>query len=221
MLIFQNNFDIIFVPQGSEYRAVTQGIRKNKNPTSVIPIPMGYPTSKLFLQQWLECCSNLPRQVLLIGLAGSLSPQYQIGEIVVYQRCGNLENNQVRWRDCDVSLRENVNLVQGWTSDRIICTTLEKQHLFQNYGVKVVDMEGFAVLEVLQPMGIKVSILRVISDDVHHNLPNLEGTINPNGQLQPIPLAIKMLQQPIASLRLIQGSLKGLKVLEQIAQKIG
>lgn len=215
MTLFQNNFDLIFVPQGSEYRAVCQ---VSKIP--VVSIPMGYTASKLFLQQWLKSCAKRPRQVLLMGLAGSSSPLYQSGEIVVYQQCGNLENNQVRWRDCDLSVAENVNLVRGWTSDRIICSTLEKQHLYKTYNAEVVDMEGFAVLEVLQPMGIKVTILRVISDDAQHNLPNLEGTINTNGQLQPIPLAIKMLQQPTASLGLIQGSLKGLKVLKHVAGEI-
>jgi nucleoside phosphorylase len=219
----KNNFDLIFVPQGSEYRAVCRGIKNGK--IFIVSIPMGYQASSLYFQQWLQSpvfLAKLPRQVLLMGLAGSSSPEYSVGKIVLYQQCGKLlGNNQVTWRNCELSILEKVSLVKGWTSDRIICSTIEKQHLYQKYGVEVVDMEGFAILEALQPMGIEVTILRVISDDAQHNLPNLEGTISLDGKLQPIPLAVKMLQQPFASLRLIQGSLAGLKVLEQVAREIG
>ncbi|PSF35684.1 phosphorylase [Aphanothece hegewaldii CCALA 016] len=224
MTLCQNKFDIIFVPQGSEYRAVCRVIRKQNSDISIVSIPMGYRASSLYFQQWLQSSNFMakpPRQVILMGLAGSLSPQYRVGQIVLYQQCGKLENNQVTWRDCNyLPVLEKANLVKGWTSDRIICSTIEKQHLYQTYGVEVVDMEGFSILEALQPMGINVAILRVISDDAQHNLPNLEGTISLDGQLQPIPLAVKMLQQPIASLKLIQGSLVGLKVLEQVAREI-
>lgn len=224
MMNLRNNFDFIFVPQGSEYRAVCRAIRTNNLATPIVSIPMGYKASRLYFQQWLQSpifLTLLPRQVLLMGLAGSLSPQYRVGQIVLYQQCGKiLENNQVTWRNCELSVLGKVGFVKGWTSDRIICSTIEKQHLYQTYGVEVVDMEGFAILEALQPIGIKVTILRVISDDAQYNLPNLEGTISLDGKLQPIPLAVKMLQQPLPSLRLIQGSLKGLKVLEQVASEI-
>jgi hypothetical protein len=213
--------DAIFVPQGSEYQAVCRGIREKRQSPSILPIPMGYPAASLYFQRWLSSLTDLPRQVLLMGLAGSLSPDHRVGQMVVYRQCGKLtEANQVVWRDCVGLTLNPIDSVKGWTSDRIICSVTEKQHLHQTYGATAVDMEGFAMLETLQPQGIKVAILRVISDDVRHNLPNLAGAIGPDGQLQPFPLAVKMLQDPLASLRLIRGSLKGLKVLEQVAKAI-
>jgi hypothetical protein len=71
-------------------------------------------------------------------------------------------------------------------------------------------MEGFAVLEVFK----EVAMVRVISDDSHHNLPNIASAISPDGALLPLPLAMGMIRQPIAASRLILGSLRGLRVLE-------
>jgi len=77
-------------------------------------------------------------------------------------------------------------------------------------------MEGIAVLELLQQAGIKVAMLRVVSDDATHDLPDLGATINSQGQIQPISLALTFLRQPLGAARLIQGALRGLKVLQEV-----
>jgi hypothetical protein len=48
-------------------------------------------------------------------------------------------------------------------------------------------------------------MLRVVSDDSKHDIPNLTSAINSDGSLQPLPLAITMIRQPIAATRLIRG----------------
>jgi hypothetical protein len=111
-------------------------------------------------------------------------------------------------------LKEKAYLVKGLTSDRLIHSASEKQHLGQLYNAEVVDMEGIATLAFFQKAGIAVAIVRVISDDIHHDLPNLASAISPDGALLPLPLALGMMRQPVAAIRLIQGSLHGLKVLQ-------
>jgi hypothetical protein len=100
-------------------------------------------------------------------------------------------------------------VTQAPRRNRIIVSAEQKRHLGQLYDTQVVDMEGFAALEVLTRAGLAVAIVRVISDNSHHNLPNLTSALTPDGSLQPLPLAIAMIQQPIAATHLIWGLCRG------------
>lgn len=160
-----------------------------------------------------------------MGLCGSLTPRYSVGDIVLYQSCvygSNAATAQLRPCDPELTvtlyhrLKERAIVVKALTSDRLIYSAVEKRHLGQLYGAEVVDMEGFAALEVLSRAGVAVAMIRVISDDCHHNLPDLSSALSPEGSLQSLPLAIGLIRQPIAAARLIRGALRGLQVLQEI-----
>ncbi len=210
--------DRILVARGAEYQAVCRGLNRMVGiKPSIVAIPVGTKPLVRFLQQ-LPLTSE--SRVLVMGLCGSLLPRYQVGEIVLYQDCLD-DSDTTLVQPCDRSLTALLekhlpkkSLVRGLTSDRVICSALEKQKL-SLLGADVVDMEGFAALEILTQAGIPVAMLRVISDDCHHNLPDLTAAFNADGILQPLPLAVAMLKQPLAAVRLIRGSLQGLKVLQQ------
>ena len=51
-------------------------------------------------------------------------------------------------------------------------------------------------------------------------IPNLNRAIDPDGNLRTLPMAIAFLQQPLAAIRLIRGSLTGLKTLQQVTFKL-
>lgn len=219
----------ILVPQGAEYQAVCRGLNHINSPKPVVlPIPIGCKALTNHLEKLQHAGHFLkdpPQNVLLMGLGGSLSSQYSVGDVVVYQECVDETNSS---QSCDGELtvlihnklKDNAYLVRGLTSDRIIYSASEKQHLGQLYNAGVVDMEGFAALEVLNKIGIAVGMVRVISDDIHHELPNLASAISPDGALMPLPLALGMIRQPIAATRLIWGSLHGLRVLEKVTTKL-
>jgi nucleoside phosphorylase len=190
-------------------------------------IPMGIEPLKSYWQGWEQTTDFLnkpPSRVLLMGLAGSLSPRYQVGDVVIYQGCYYSSNSsQLSWQECDRDLTgllqarlKGASLVRGLTSDRLIWLAEEKRHLGQLYQADVVDMEGLAVLEFLQSQGIAVGIIRVISDDSEQDLPNLNYAFSSDGSWQPFSLGIKMLESPLAAVRLIRGSLAGLKVLQKV-----
>ncbi len=192
----------ILVPQGAEYQAVCRGLNqvRGSKPT-VVAIPMGVQPLRQYLQQWV---GDRPTNVLLMGLCGSLSPKYGVGDLVLYQSCIYEGNSQ----ECHTQIPyppNNVRLVKGLTSDRLIWSAAEKRHLGR--GVDVVDMEGFAALEFFLPQGVPTAMLRVVSDDEHHDIPDLTPAFNSDGSLQ-----------PLAATRLIRGSLVGLKVLEQVTK---
>ncbi|NEP14031.1 MAG: phosphorylase [Symploca sp. SIO2C1] len=236
----------ILVPQGAEYQAVCRGLSKTGSPQpQVLPIPIGYQPVTHYLEKWQKSeqfLTDTRPQVLLMGLAGSLSPQYNIGDIVLYQNSiwvSNQSEPSLPGSDRKLQLnsqtlpsaistdstlttlvhhhlQEKTYLVKGLTSDRLIWSSLEKQQLSQLYQAGVVDMEGYAVLKVLNSKEVAVAMLRVISDDCYYDLPDLNCAFSPDGALKALPLAIGMIRQPLAATRLIRGSLKGLRVLQEV-----
>ncbi len=202
---------VILVPQGAEYQAVCRGIQSQVNPPEVIAIPAGGSVTP-----------NLDRvsdagEILVMGLCGSLSPEFEVGRVALYRACIDFAG-QVK--DCDRALTQRlqtqlqVSPVLGLTSDRVICSAIEKRDLGETYCAEVVDMEGFAILSQRS-----VAMLRVVSDDLRGDLPNLSNVIS-NGKVQPMPLAKAMMQKPIAASRLIRGSLTGLRKLRQLAAEL-
>lgn len=221
---------LICVPQGPEYKSVCQGLRRAVTPPPLLPIPVGPGPLTRYLKELQRTgnisCDQQP-QILFMGLCGSLTPDYAVGDIVLYQNCVYGTNSTAKLLPCDLALTTQLDhrlrgipQVRALTSDRLVCSITEKHRLAQEYDAEVVDMEGFAALEVLKPTGIAVAMLRVVSDNCDHDLPDLNAAFSPDGVLQSLPLAIGLLRQPLAATRLIRGSLKGLQVLRDIATRL-
>ncbi|VXD22688.1 Nucleoside phosphorylase [Planktothrix serta PCC 8927] len=231
--------NFILVPQGQEYQAVIRGLQPiQSSKIEVLPIPIGGKYLSVYLKEWLESeavKSQSFLQVLVLGLCGSLSPKLQVGDIVVYQNClplisqNSIQNSPDKNSviPCDFNLTLALHhrlipsyLVWGLTTERVIITADEKQKLGQLYPVQVVDMEGIILLEILTQAGIKVAIVRVVSDDYDQNLPDLTPAISCDGKLQTIPLLKIMLKHPFKALKLIRSALKSLQILQQITGKL-
>lgn len=218
----------ILVCQGTEYQAVCRGLSRIISSTpSVIPIPMAGEAVYTYLQksQALKNILNHPQpRVLVMGLCGSLQSQYKVGDVVVYADCIYQENTgDTLVYKCDATLTgclqqclPQAAVVKALTSDRMIWLSKEKRQLGQMLAADVVDMEGYDVLKFFNSTGVTVGMVRVVSDGCDRNLPNLNSTLNSDGSLQPLSLAVAMLKQPIAATRLIRGALQGLKVLEEV-----
>ena len=223
--------DVIIVPQGAEYQAVKKGLKNLKiQPPLIMAIPIGVQQIEETLEKQKFWQARL-KNVLMMGLCGSLSSQHSVGDAVLYQDCYSNQKSENIATDGELNqfigtkldrkkAKSSISLVSGFTSDRVISTIREKQQLADTYTATVVDMESFAYLQLLQQKNIAVSIIRIVSDDLQQDLPNLEGTIGDRGQIKPLAMTTAMLQQPIASLRLIRSSLQGLQKLEQITTDI-
>ncbi|MCM0591150.1 MAG: 5'-methylthioadenosine/S-adenosylhomocysteine nucleosidase family protein [Gloeotrichia echinulata DVL01] len=215
---------IILVPQGAEYQAVCRGLsRVSGSKPTVIAIPVGIKSLTTYLHK-LQAQGQFPHhpqmKVLLMGLCGSLTPMHTVGDIVLYQDCVY----QGKQQECDRTftaeihshLNSPVTLVKSLTSDRLVWSAAEKRRLGEKFAADVVDMEGFAALEFFNALAVSVAMLRVVSDDCHHDIPDLTSAISADGSLKPFPLAWELLRQPVGATRLIRGSLRGLKVLEKV-----
>jgi hypothetical protein len=225
--------DAILVPKGAEYRAVCKGLsRVNSLTPPVFAIPMGMLGLSGYLEDWYETgfFSGYPQpRVLLMGLCGSLLPKYNVGDVVLYHSCAySLDEGNLAVLGCDVGLTGmlekklsgRVCTGVGYSSNRMISEAGEKRGLGEVYGVDVVDMEGFEVNQVLSRLGVAVGMVRVVSDDTRHDIPDLTGVLNSEGSLVALPLAIALLRQPIAASRLIWGGIKGLQVLEDVTTSL-
>ena len=202
-------FQVIIVPSGREYQAVCKGLPKGDSPR-VVPVPLGKGS-----KEYLKTINIKEESILVMGVAGSLSPRLDVGDIVSYTSCCfcQLIKNQLT---CTPYLNEKIKQVEGLTSERVICTASEKKRLSQY--AQVVDMESYYILEKYQDKS--VSVLRVISDNYQQNIPEVNQAINEKGELNPYQLAIALIKQPLEAAHLIYGSLKALQRLELITREI-
>ncbi len=223
---------LVLVPQGAEFQAVQRGLRRAPcDQLHLVAIPIGGPPVTRFLMQFWAARDRDYHAVMVMGLCGSLDLELSVGDAVVYQSCQALAQpgdqsgdqsggHQPIW-PCQVSLMANIKLVAGLTTDRVIWRATEKQALQRSTDCQVVDMEGTAIRQFFQPFDLPVIMLRVVSDDLAGDLPDLTGTIDRDGNLQPLPLALKLFQQPQAAWRLIRGSMRGLNRLTALATNLG
>jgi nucleoside phosphorylase len=223
------SINTIVVPQGAEYQAVCRGLAKAKvkHRIQVIAIPLGVKQMSQVLADYAAIISN-STNVLMLGLCGSLSDAYAVGDSVVVKSCVDFDRHLI---DLDAKLTAaiqrklskssiEIDLVAALTSDRIITQAQAKGMLAQKYAASIVEMEGSSFVRALTNQGKSVAMVRVISDDLRGDIPDLNQAIDSQGNLQTFPLAIALIKQPIAAIRLIRGSLTGLKVLEAITAKL-
>ncbi|NJL02710.1 MAG: phosphorylase [Spirulinaceae cyanobacterium SM2_1_0] len=209
--------DAILVPRGAEYQAVARGWRRAKlaAKVSLLAIPAG----RLPVQQFLATAAIAPTtKVLLMGLGGALQPAWSVGGLALYRDCRVLPQPGATYVADAEMLAElqailTVPAIAGLTSDRLVARASEKQALGQQSQAALVDMESAPVLAYFQ----RAAVLRVVSDDCRHDVPDLTAAFDATGKLRSLPLAQGLLQHPRAAARLIGGSLVGLRALAQAA----
>ncbi|MGF1523831.1 MAG: hypothetical protein ACFBSF_16055 [Leptolyngbyaceae cyanobacterium] len=213
---------VILVPAGAESRAVKRALKKVPEPPQVIEIPAGPQAVKRFLQTWDKSEVLQSGGILLMGLGGNLTPDYEVGDGVLVERIFEAGSSQAYACDraliTQLSKQLGIPVGVGVTCDRVITTAVAKRKLHDRYGADVVDMEAAALLKELPDC--KIAILRVISDDCHHDLPDISSAIGSDGSIRLVPIILSFLKRPFAALRLIRGSLEGLKMLKELTSKI-
>ncbi|EAM50253.1 hypothetical protein CwatDRAFT_2760 [Crocosphaera watsonii WH 8501] len=225
------NFDTVLVPQGMEYKTVCDGMGKNSAKLDIIAIPAGIQPLTTFLQQWQQSpnfVNKVPQGLIMMGLGGSLSLNYSVGDVILYKKCGLMDYSQENKGSCNQFLTErlfkqlgNKTIIgEGISSDRIICSAEEKLLLGKKYQADVVDMEGYALLNWSEKLNIPVAMIRVISDGCQQDLPDLTGAFTEDGSLRPFIIARQMLTNPSNSIHLISSSLRSLQVLKEVSNKI-
>jgi hypothetical protein len=211
---------VILVPAGAEHQAVMRGLKGVAEAPPVVSVPAGPAAFCAFLKSWEDRSRFADREILLMGLGGSLSTQHSVGDAILLEAVWNDVGDEPQCFQSDRALthtlaqRLNTPIGTGATCDRIITTVAEKRRLGDRYQADVVDMESAVLLDAIPQA--KIALLRVISDDCSHDLPDISRAIGPDGSLRPKILARSFLKRPIAALNFISNSLQGLKTLEQV-----
>ncbi len=211
---------VILVPAGAEYSAVKRGLRGVQNKPELIAIPAGPQGVRQFLQDQTEQ-NWTDSNVLIMGLGGSLSLDYGVGDGVVIEKIWNgfeaaqtytCSSELTAWIEAALGL----DRVVGVTCDRVITQVKEKIELGDRYQASVVEMEGAIFAKALP----NCAIIRVISDSLQHELPNISQSISSDGSIRVGAIALSFLSRPIPAIRLIAGALKGLSTLTALTAKL-
>lgn len=107
-----------------------------------------------------------PDKVLLLGLAGGLSPELRVGDVVLH----GVELDKAY---PGTSLRRGIVI----SFDRLVAQAKEKAALWEKHGADCVDMETIPFGKFCQSADIPFAALKAISDDSRTNLPVNPGLL--------------------------------------------
>lgn len=215
----------ILVPAGQEYGAVRAALRSIGGGPPAIAIPAGPTALRRFLADPQVQDQLASRRILLMGLAGSLSVAHAVTDSLWLEATQKTFGGDNAVYACDPSLTQALcrrlpqpRLGTGITTDHIVTTVAGKQRLHHQYQADIVDMESAVLLEQLPTAAI--AVVRVISDDCHHALPDISQAIRPDGTLNAGMLARAFLRRPVAAARFIGGSLAALAALRRLTRQL-
>ncbi len=207
--------DAVFVPRGAEERAVRAGLRR-----SVAIYPIGIGSSSATAAAEAVSASGAPRRVLVTGLCGSLDARFRPGDVLLYASIEDTDGVPLATdSDLTAAIQRAVpgalSGIRALSVDHIVTRATEKRALAQHRGCHVIDMESLTLLARLHRAGSSVAVLRVVSDGVDDDLPDLNAVLDVAGHLDPKALARVCLFSPLATLRLTRGAFRALRALRR------
>lgn len=207
-------FDTIVVPRGAEARAVAKGwpaargrmVRVSAGAAAARGLPIGRPG----------------QAALVFGVCGALDPSLRVGDTVVYARV--IDGTETFELDPDLAAHcagvYGVAPVSAANVERVIGEVAAKAELRAATGASAIDMEAGALARSLHRDGVRVAMVRVVSDDARGALPDLANAYSPDGTLRPGELAFALLRAPVRGARFIAAALRALRALQRAAPRM-
>lgn len=139
--------------------------------------PVGSPSAATILE---ELVPGGARRVLILGYAGSLNPHFTLGNVVIVPQALSDEGTSrhyggTGWGEASTVLTQrlqqaNPTLPEGslWTTDTAYRETAGKIARFRAAGCDLVDMETSSYFHVGAHLGIAVTAVMVVSDELFH-----------------------------------------------------
>ncbi|KAF0248000.1 MAG: hypothetical protein FD167_2597 [bacterium] len=171
--------------------------------------------------------------VLITGLAGGLATKYKQGDLVIYNSCYFLGENQTQPNkvDCDQKLTnflsnslrlERITTLEGngLTFPKVVCQAQEKLSLAKKYNAVAVDMESYQILIAAKEKRLPATVLRVISDDAQGDLPDLNAAMNQNGDINNLKMIWQFAQHPVLAAKFLINLNKSISVLKTYLPKV-
>ena len=200
-----------------------QSIRKTAGPNELVLVisGMGPGNAKTKAEAALSP-GDKPDAVVVVGLCGGLTPSLAEGTIVAYTECLSSEPGKPPLR-CSKDVTDTMmtalmaakipcDWVVGITSSRIATTRDERLNL-ANSGAAVVDMETYPIVTVASNMGVPVVVLRVVSDSIDRELPDLNRALNDAGGLDGRKALKVALGSPLKTIKLLAANKRAMQRL--------
>lgn len=127
-----------------------------------------------------------PAICIVSGFAGSLKPQYKVGDVLT-ARCVQLlgKAKTIECSRCLVTAAVENQAIEAkmfLTASDVVSSSEEKQRL--SPFADAVDMESFAVLSAARERKISAAVVRVISDRFDEDMPvDIEATVDERGRV--------------------------------------
>jgi nucleoside phosphorylase len=163
-----------------------------------------------------------PDAVVVVGMCGSLTSAINESEVIVYTDCLSSGDNSSRV-GCTTSLFEHItallkskNIIcrsaAGISATRIATTKDEKLALAKS-GATVVDMESYEIVAAAIQARLPVAVIRVVSDSLERELPDLNVAIQENGEVNSLQLLRIFIGSPILTSKVFAASRRALRTL--------
>jgi adenosylhomocysteine nucleosidase len=213
--------ETIFVPRGAEERAVRTALGK----TAIRVVATGIGPRAATRAADLALAQARFGTALITGLCGALSPAFVVGDALVYREIRSPHGRPI---ELEPALAASLGrrLVRGQTgiravhSDRIVAHASDKHALGIHYDAEAVDMESYALADRLGQAGVAVGVVRVTSDAVSDDLPELDRALDGSGGMDSFALALAFARSPLAAARLIAHATKALAALRDTVRAI-
>ena len=204
-------FDLIVVPRGAEARAVERGWPAPR--PEIRQVAAGIAAGDGVID------GRLTPTVLVLGLCGAVDPVLRVGDAVVYARIcdgsDTIELDAQLTRACAAAC--GTVPVAAACVDRVIGGVAAKAALRAATGAAVIDMEAAAIARACRDRGVRLGMVRIVSDDADSELPDLSGVYDAQGALRPVALAAALVRRPLRGVRFVRNALRALGELRAAA----
>jgi nucleoside phosphorylase len=203
----------VFVVRGAEESAVRRGLRRAGASSEVAVHAIGIgPAAADAAARALLTTKPAPARALVAGLCGGLSPALAIGDALFYASLRDSDGARMA-TDANLTARLLDTLpsaqsgVRALASATVVIAAAAKADLARRYDVDAVDMESLALVRRLTQAGSAVAVLRIVSDCVDDDLPDLNAVLGADGTLSSRALLSAGLRRPAPALRMaLNGS---------------
>ena len=138
-----------------------------------------------------------PDLIISTGYAGGLSPEIEAGDIVVTGEVIHESGRRVFSKSIDnFSASPPIRRGPILTTNRFIPFSHDKKGLYRKFGARAVDMESFFLGEEASNSKTPFLSVRVVSDDVNRDLPQLSNITGRDGRPKTAKIARYFLTHP-------------------------
>jgi adenosylhomocysteine nucleosidase len=155
----------------------------------------------------------VPTQVLSVGFAGALDASLRVGDVfepsvVIDARDGS--------RACVTAITNQDSLVTFMS----VAGAQQKMNLAQAYGAKAVDMEAAAVAAAAHAHSIGFGAIKVISDEVDFEMPEMTRFIDAQGRFRTVSFAVFVALRPAIWKRVAKLSRNSRKAAQSLGARL-